>query len=180
MRIYKYKHPIVTKENILTLTTTNDRGCLEWTGSRNGNGYGNARFNKRNYPAHKLVYMLLNGSISKGLYVCHKCDNPPCINPAHLFLATHAENMHDRDKKGRGKLPDNTGIKNGMAKLTPEKVREIRALHPAFSYATLSIVFNAPITTLQSALRRETWRSIPPLTKEESLAIRTKYAMQYT
>lgn len=76
--------------------------CWVWTGNRLPSGYG--RFS-RNGSAHRIAYQLTYGEIPPGMCVCHRCDNPPCVRPDHLFLGTHAENMRDRDAKGRGKLP---------------------------------------------------------------------------
>jgi len=66
--------------------------------------------------AHRLAYTLCIGAIPYGMYVLHHCDNPPCVNPAHLFLGTQLDNLHDRDSKKR----------NGQTKLTEDQVEEIR------------------------------------------------------
>ena len=78
----------------------------------------------KKFKAHRLMHELKNGPIPKGLCVMHTCDNPPCVNPAHLKLGTHHENMLDRMRKGRG--GDRTGEKNGRAKLKVAQVRVIR------------------------------------------------------
>lgn len=73
--------------------------CWEWNRSKYPNGYG--RIGK--HYAHRFSWILTNGEIPNGLHVCHSCDNPPCVNPKHLWLGTVADNMHDRDSKGRGR-----------------------------------------------------------------------------
>ena len=83
-------------------TVVTDSGCWEWTGCRLPTGYGHIGFyQNRNCGTHRVAWILTHGDIPKGLCVCHKCDNPPCINPDHLFLGTRADNVHDRDAKGR-------------------------------------------------------------------------------
>lgn len=85
-------------------------GCIEWQSSkRNGYGYlmiGSRSDNtRRTVRAHRLSYELYHGEIKDDLYVCHHCDNRACINPFHLFLGTHMDNMDDRDRKGRNIPP---------------------------------------------------------------------------
>ncbi len=77
--------------------------CWPWLGARRGRmGYGLFGFkHRRAVPAHRMAYLLSKGDIPKGMFVCHSCDNPPCCNPAHLWLGTHADNMADRHAKGR-------------------------------------------------------------------------------
>lgn len=98
--------------------------CWRWTGGLSG-GYGSLRIGKRgNARAHRLSYALANGGpIPDGLSVLHKCDNPICVRPDHLFLGTQATNMADRGAKGR----QAKGESNGRAKLTENEVHEIVA-----------------------------------------------------
>jgi hypothetical protein len=83
-------------KEILSRYTINDNGCWEYTGFKNY-GYGECNAGK----VHRLSYEYYIGTIPIGLCVLHKCDNPPCFNPKHLFLGTQRDNMKDRDKKGR-------------------------------------------------------------------------------
>lgn len=92
--------------------------CWPWIGAKSGTGYGIGRLDSRYVPAHRVSFTIHNGEIPVGMYVCHHCDNPPCVNPAHLFAGTAKENMRDCVRKGRfhGKRP---------RKLTPDQEREI-------------------------------------------------------
>lgn len=102
--------------DLLSNTTTTERGCMEYQGATSRSGYGYATvFNKTN-NAHRHIYELLYGDIPHNIFVCHKCDNRKCINPAHLFLGTNQDNMNDCKNKGRqakGKAKPNTKINHG-------------------------------------------------------------------
>jgi hypothetical protein len=76
-------------------------GCWEWTGCRAPYGYGDFYVNGKTIRAHRYSYQVFVGPLKKGMFICHKCDNPPCVNPDHLFQGTHTENVRDSLKKGR-------------------------------------------------------------------------------
>lgn len=102
--------------------------CWAWTLKKDKDGYGNFWYNRKNIKAHRFSYHLhhpltMNMNDIK-MFVCHRCDNPECCNPEHLFLGTHADNNRDRDEKGRRKIIK--GEQNNFAKLTETQVREIR------------------------------------------------------
>lgn len=77
-------------------------GCWTWTSTRNHRGYGLFRVaTDKQVSAHRYSYQLVNGPIVDGSFVCHTCDNPPCVNPAHLWSGSQSDNMQDRNRKGR-------------------------------------------------------------------------------
>ena len=105
--------------------------CWPWLASTVGRGYGSVRIGASRSGkmlAHRAVYLQhFGGPIPDDLQVLHSCDNPPCCNPAHLFLGANADNMADRDAKGRGaKPPIHRGATHPRAKLTAAEAAEIR------------------------------------------------------
>lgn len=102
--------------------------CWEWTGARNNEGYGQIQVSRRGSPrmqAHRLSWELHHEQqIPEGMLVCHLCDNPGCVNPAHLFLGTPSDNVQDCMRKGRRARI--RGSEHGNSKLTEADVHEIR------------------------------------------------------
>lgn len=94
------------------------RGCWEWLGSKI-NGYGQFYYEGKNYRAHRLSYKIFIGPTPDDLFVCHKCDNPGCVNPKHLFLGTNSDNQKDCVAKGRHKYAARTHCNKGH-EFTPE------------------------------------------------------------
>ena len=99
-------------------------GCIEWTGLKDKNGYGRLTVKYKSCRAPRVAYEAHIGPIPEGLVVCNSFDNPACINPRHLILGTHADNIADRDRKGRH-APQH-GEFNPSAKLSGDAVRAIR------------------------------------------------------
>jgi len=100
-------------------------GCWIWTGAKGRRGYG--RFwteHRKSIAAHRFSYETFVGSIPMGLFVCHHCDNPPCVRPDHLFIGTRSDNIQDSIKKGRF----SSGENHVMCKLSDNQVAEIREL----------------------------------------------------
>lgn len=103
---------------------TDSKSCWEWKRTRHRDGYGKMKVNYKTCVASRLAWTICHGDIPAGLMVCHHCDNPPCCNPAHLFLGTNKENILDAANKGR--LSDQSGEKHSQAKLTESIVKGIR------------------------------------------------------
>lgn len=106
-------------------------GCWEWQRSIDNSGYGRVNIDGKIWLTHRLSWTIHNGPIPKttsgrGMSVCHKCDNPKCINPDHLFLGTDKDNVHDAIHKNR--RADQKGMNNPNRILTEQDVRDIRSM----------------------------------------------------
>jgi hypothetical protein len=132
-------------------------GCWLWTGARCRQGYG---FIKRKdgaqLRAHRVAYELCCGPISPGLMVCHHCDDPRCVRPAHLFLGTAQINADDMVAKGRSAR--NLGERNGYARLTREQVLQIREADD--THNSLAKQFGVSATLIGLIKRRLRWKHV--------------------
>lgn len=147
--------------------------CWTWTGSKGSKNDTYGKIKLRSYVTvrtHRLSYVLYYGHVPGDLCVCHRCDNPECVNPLHLFLGTNAENTADKVAKGRWKGGDQTGEKNGAAKLTASQVDQIKALI-SVGYTNTAIGKRFGIThSLVSRIRRgRSWGAEPMQPKYQSL-----------
>ncbi len=134
-------------------------GCWVWLSTKNSQGYGRfsirvAPWKQRWYSAHRLVWEWTHGEEPK-LCVLHRCDNPSCVNPGHLFLGTHADNARDRDRKGRRRSPK--GALNGRAKLTEAEVLEIRRRYVPGEGVTLAVRYGLSATQVQRIAQGTAW-----------------------
>jgi hypothetical protein len=136
--------------------------CWIWTGPK-FRGYGRARLNGRPILAHRLSWELEYGAIPEGLEVCHDCpdrDNPSCVNPDHLFLGTHTDNMRDAGKKGR--MGNARGERHHEAKLTAEDVCQIRRRRDkGETLASIARDFGISDVNVSYIAQRKSWRHIP-------------------
>lgn len=135
--------------------------CWIWKGARNGSGYGTIRDGggrPRNVSAHRLSYRLFSGLIPDNMCVCHRCDIPLCVNPAHLFLGTNADNMRDRDAKGRCRSRGLPGEGSGMARLKNESV--IKILSDKRTHAAIATDYGVARSTITHVKLRRTWKHL--------------------
>jgi len=150
-------------ENILDTTVINNStGCWEWQGCKDRDGYGTMGYQNQTRLVHRLAYMLFYNTSEediKGKVVMHKCDNPSCINPEHIKLTTQRENIIDMHKKGRA--ADQTGEKNGNAKLTDYQVKKIREMYQlGISQEELSKIFNVSRRTIYNIRNGISWSHV--------------------
>jgi len=134
-------------------------GCWIWKGKLDDDGYGNVKINQVTYKAHRISFMLLKGIIkNQHSYVCHTCDNPPCINPKHLFLGTARDNAQDRQNKGRTVLPDVKGENHPNSRLTENDIRNIRT--SGLSNEKLSKIYKLKNKYVQQIKNHERWTNV--------------------
>jgi hypothetical protein len=136
-----------------------NNGCWVWISSLDPDGYGYFKgemLGVKHKRAHRFSWSFHNESqIPAGMSVLHKCDNPCCVNPDHLRIGTQAENIHDRESRGRG--ADMRGHRGPRAKLTEYNVLEIKSLLESLTDSELAAKFNVARTTISNIKHGHTW-----------------------
>lgn len=129
--------------------------CWEWTGTKNLAGYGSFSIKGETIGSHRISYFIRNGEIPKGLCILHKCDNPSCVNPDHLFMGTRKDNMDDKVRKGR----QSKGEKSvGYRKLEKEQVLEIvELLREGFPVKAICPLYNISKSSVSFIKNGITW-----------------------
>lgn len=133
-------------------------GCWEWTAGRTSQGYGHFQVNGVIHKTHRYAYEMANGPIPPGLFACHRCDNPPCVRPDHIFLGTNRDNQIDSRDKGRNRPA--RGQAAGSA-LTEKEVIDIRSRAPFSMIKDLAAAFGVGPWTISRVIKRQIWKYVP-------------------
>lgn len=132
-----------------------DDECWEWKGNIQNTGYGRFIMSGKHYLAHRFALSTVQ-DVPDDMNVCHKCDNPPCCNPSHLFAGTQADNVRDRDRKGR--QHDKSGQLNPFSKLIECEVRFIR--QSSISHKRLAEIFGVSYSTIYGIKTGQRWKHV--------------------
>jgi hypothetical protein len=134
--------------------------CWNWIGGTSSAGYGRFRIGDKLYSPHRLSFEWHNEPIPDGMLICHRCDNPSCVRPSHLFLGTYSDNLIDAIHKDIN--PIRRGEDAGTSVLTEEEVKRIRMEYRfgVFGYKRLAIKYGVGRTTIEHIIRRRTWKHI--------------------
>jgi hypothetical protein len=141
-------------------------GCWLWLGAEQGSyGYGRIKVNGKAMPAHKYSYQRFVGQVPDGMLVCHRCDNPACVNPYHLFIGTSQDNSDDKVRKNRQAKGNELakaqyknrpkGEINGNSKLTKDQVNQIRSIDAP--QRKLANIFGVSQALISKIKRKEMW-----------------------
>lgn len=132
--------------------------CLEWQAYRDKAGYGGYNLEGKTCSAHRASWRIFKGDIPPGMHVLHRCDNRCCVNPDHLFLGTHKDNMDDMTRKGRRVR----GELNGPSKLREEEVIVIRRLSASYSWSERKIArqFGVSRSCINGITSGRKWRHV--------------------
>lgn len=139
-----------------------DDECWPWDGHKTPNGYGRIQTGGKGSPhesAHRVSYELHHGPIPEGLVIMHSCDNPACVNPAHLSVGTYKDNTQDMIRKGRKRGTSPIGERSGKARLTEEAVRFIRA-NPTMTHVALARHLGVGTSTIRGVRIGRVWSHV--------------------
>jgi hypothetical protein len=132
-------------------------GCWEWTAAKHTDGYGQFNIKGKLYRANRIAWQLHFGNIPEEFCVCHKCDNPACCNPKHLFLGTHNDNNKDMKKKNRNAR----GSKNGHAKVTEEDITQIKRMkNIGIHVDDIAVQYGISKWTIYDICRGRIWKHV--------------------
>ncbi len=139
------------------------KDCWLWNGGLDKDGYGQVHTARVAQAlgvtrAHQMAFKMFRGAIPADKVVCHKCDNPQCVNPKHLFLGTVSDNNLDCIRKGRNSPV--SGVRNAMAKLTPESIYEIRELQGTVTCFQVAKRYGISFAQVCNIWRRDSWSHI--------------------
>lgn len=136
--------------------------CWPWTGQKTPLGYGHIMYLNKLRIATRIMWELVHGYEPVGLEMCHKCDNPPCVNPNHIFAAIHKEHFRDALRRGRDSGMFKAGTQHRLAKLTAEDVKQIRSLYVPFEFGCRKLAkrFNVSDETIRRIVINDSYKEV--------------------
>lgn len=155
--VQKQHHGLTLTERFWQYVNKQD-GCWNWLSYKDPNGYGRINYDGKPYLAHRLSYQINCGEIPVGKVICHRCDNPSCVNPEHLFLGEQADNVADMHNKGRARKRGQLGTEHHASKLSEKDIPAIRA--STSSVAALAEEYGVSRPTIHAIRVGKTWRHV--------------------
>jgi len=153
------------EEKLLLNSVVNENGCRIWQRAKTEKGYGHIVFDTIDFRVHRLAFELWVEPLRPGMDVCHKCDEPSCLEPTHLFQDTKQGNMDDKVQKGR----QARGAEQGRSKFCEYDIREIQALYAAgFGQSELGRMYDVNHSTIYRIVNGKRWQHV---TEEEGLTL---------
>lgn len=157
--------PIPLAERFNASYIANGNGCWIWKLAKVAEGYGAITIRGKLKRAHRLSWELHRGEIPDGMFVCHSCDIPACVNPDHLFLGTPKDNSQDAVRKGRFSIPRKSFKQRGelhpLARITESDVRTIRSKHASgITCAELARRYKMTHANATAIVKRRTWKHV--------------------
>lgn len=158
VKAWEYRS-MALRDRILSRVRIEDNGCHIFTGAKDGCGYGRVKNIGTAVATHRWAWQQANGPVPQGMQVLHRCDNPSCINPAHLWLGTHADNMADKRAKGRShNVPTGRAHRRPTAKISESQAKEIKhMLEQGIRQAKIAAFFGVSRNLISEIYLKKTW-----------------------
>lgn len=139
-----------------------ENSCWQWKGWIQKSGYGGLNYNKKILKAHRVSYEIYYAEPLGNLHCLHRCDNPSCVNPLHLFSGTNLDNIKDKVQKGRCYTGNQKGENNGASKLSDDQVLKIRELYKSGKYTTLKLgeMYKVNRSTISYIINNKTYKHL--------------------
>jgi hypothetical protein len=176
------KGPRSTVAEIFNRNITKTDGCWLWQGGLSSSGYGVIHIGRVGCFAHRVSWEIANARpIPEGMFVCHSCDTPRCVNPAHLWIGTAGDNNRDAAQKGRLRHPGFVGEENPQATISPDIVAAMRAMRrDGAAFSQIAGRFEVSISLAHDAVRGHCWAHLPGAVTKVEDQVRNAYLKSHS